>query len=132
MPSLFIILEREIPGLDTYVNGHALSTYDEKLTQLAEELRVTPLPEFFSMDAEEAAEMLEEMGGDPSEMEIAEEAWFEPAEGLKTIETLQHHLQQNPAAVPDSDAILADLREWHAVLTRAQAEGVRWHSGVDI
>lgn len=49
--SLFIKLDKEI-GFDTFVDGKALSTALDMLDNLATQLRVKPLMEFFSTDPE--------------------------------------------------------------------------------
>jgi hypothetical protein len=132
MPALFVTLEREIPDFNSYVNGHALSAADRKLERLAKELGVTPLMEFFSQDPEEAAAFIEDEGGDPSEIDLPDETWFDGADGLKTVNALLEHLVQNPQAVPNADAVVDELREWQAVLMRAADHGVRWHLEVEI
>ena len=60
--ALFIVLERPISGLDSYVNGKALSWAEESLDGLANQLGVTPLMAFFSVDPAEGAEFLDELG----------------------------------------------------------------------
>lgn len=53
MPSYYIVLEKEIPNLDVYVNGNALSKESDALEGLAKRIGVTPLLSFFSASSEE-------------------------------------------------------------------------------
>ena len=48
--ALFIVLEKDIPDFDPFVNGKALSAAEIKLDRVAKELGVTPLMDFCSMD----------------------------------------------------------------------------------
>ena len=137
--ALFIVLERQISGLDSYVNGKALSWAEESLDGLANQLGVTPLMAFFSIDPAEAAETfaetLAELGepkdGAAEPSEFPEEEWFSAEEGLQTVNALLAHFAEHPRAVRDADAVISDLREFQAVLQRAGNEGVRWHLAVD-
>lgn len=131
MPSLFIVLHRDIPGLDTYVNGQMLSEREPLLERLARKLNVVPLLEFTSQDPEEGAALLEEMGVDPSEIDLPEETWFSSLQGLQTVQTLSTFLKEHPATMPDTDRIREELAEWEKVLSRAVEENVPWHLSVD-
>lgn len=131
MPALFIALERDISEFDPYVNGHALSHAERKLERIARKLNVTPLMNFFSQNPKNAAAFVESEGIDPEEIDIPDETWFDSADGLKTIDALLGHLNENPSAISSPDGIVAELKEWQAVLKRAADEGVRWHLEVD-
>lgn len=126
MPSLFIALERDIPGLDAYVNGHALSESDPALQQICSDLGVTPLMEFFGQDLGDFAELVD----DTEESQGA--AWFEAADGSRTIEALLAHLRGTPDSLANTTDVLEELGEWRTVLERAGAESVRWHVEMDI
>ena len=58
----FIVLEREIDGLDTGIDGKSLSQQIDTLDQAARDLGVRPLSEFFSIAPEEAANFMEGEG----------------------------------------------------------------------
>jgi hypothetical protein len=127
---LFILLEREIPGFDPYVNGSYVSRADEQLTQLAIELGVTPLMEFFSAAPAELMDFVEDEA-ELGDLELPEETWFEAEDGLKTVETLLEKLAERPERIGDAAEVASDLREFRSVLLRAKSEGVRWHLSVD-
>jgi len=46
----FIVLERQIDGLDTGMDGKSLSRHIESLDDAAREMGVRPLSEFVSID----------------------------------------------------------------------------------
>ncbi len=129
---LFIVLEREIPGFDTYVNGRYLSQSEEQLHELTAELKLTPLMNFFSQNPEEAMDIMADLGADAGDLELPDESWFAPEDGLKTVEALIAQLTQRPELYENAANIVSELEEFQAVLARAQTEGVRWHLGVDI
>jgi len=129
--ALFITLRREIPDFDAFVNGKALSEAERKLERIANELSVTPLMDFFSQDAGAAADFIEAEGGDPDDIELPDEAWFDAADGLSTVNALLEHISNNADVVRDSTAVLSDLREFQTVLKRAADENVEWHLEVD-
>ena len=131
MTALFVAFERDIPDFDPYVNGHALSDSERKLERIAKELKVTPLMNFFGQNPEEAAAFIEDEGGDPDEIDIPDEAWFDATDGLRTIETLLEHLGTNPDALPNTDGVISELKEWQTVLKRAAADGIGWHLEVE-
>ncbi|RCS44680.1 hypothetical protein DTL42_17310 [Bremerella cremea] len=131
MPELFIVLRRDIPGLDPSVTGRMLSEREPLLARLARKLNVVPLMEFASQDPAEGAALLAEMGVDPTEIELPEEAWFSSHQGLETVQVLSEYLQTHPATMPDTDRILEELAEWEKVLSRAVEEKIPWHLAVD-
>ncbi len=131
MPELFIVLHREIPGFETYVNGRMLSEREPLLARLARKLNVVPLLEFASQDPEEGAAFLEDLGVDPAEIDLPEETWYSSLQGLQTVQALSDYLKGHPATMPDTDRILEELEGWNKVLTRAAQENIPWHLSVD-
>ena len=113
--ALYIVLEKEIDGFDHFVNGKALSSEEEALDEIARNLGVTPLMDFYSTSEEEA----EELG-----LEGGPEGWFTAEQGLATVNALLAH-------VKDKDTVVADLQEFAGVLEEARKRQVRWHLGVD-
>jgi hypothetical protein len=128
--ALFIVPEREIPGLDVFVNGKALG-HSKELDRLAERAGVSPLMEFFSENPESAAAFCEDAGGDPPEEGFPAEEWFPAEDGLTTVRGLLSYLEANPTEVRDSSALIEDLKEFESVLSRLASEGVGWHLAVD-
>ena len=122
--ALYIVLERQIPGIDTMIDGKMLSSAEKQLAEAAKRLGVCPLMEFFSISPDEAAGFLEGEGIKP---EIPAEQWFPAEEGLKTVEALLSDVD----TVPESRAAEDDLLGFQRVLREARKHGVRWHLAMD-
>lgn len=124
----YIVLEREIPGVQTFINGKALARAGELFDSLAADAGVSSLSSFFSASAEELTGFAADHGADSNDLgTVASEAWFSPQDGLRTIATLV----KAAAARKMGDDVLSDLKDFQAVLQAAQANGVRWHLAVD-
>jgi len=130
MPSLYVILEREIPNTDIYVNGNSLSRNNDELEKFAKQIGVRTLMSFFSISRNEFASLAEEHGVDlPQNKATLEEYWFPAEEGLRTIHALSENLAGSAMGV--RERVESELREFAAVLERAKAHGIRWHLGID-
>lgn len=159
--ALFIVPEREVEGLDTFVDGKALA-HVKDLDGLAHQAGVRPLMEFFSMGPGDYLGILGEEGDDgelhlPAGMEPPVETWFDAESGLDTVRGLLRHLADRPGAFVEAeraaedrgefkgvfagrsrrrgisvDRVVEDLREFEAVLSGLAREGVRWHLSVDV
>jgi hypothetical protein len=88
---LFIELEREVPNLKDDLGGKGWARCSHHLDRLATELKLTSIADMTSMSAEGFAELAEEFGG-PAEIDFREE-WFDPADGIRTVEGLLAHLE---------------------------------------
>jgi hypothetical protein len=123
--ALYIVLERQIPGFDTSIDGKMLSKAEGPLAQLAKRLDVRPLMEFFSMNPEDAGGVLgaEELG----DVDIPAEQWFLADEGLATIQALLGGIEGSP----ELEKVKEDLFGLERVLKVAQTNRVRWHLAVD-
>jgi hypothetical protein len=124
----YIVLERDIPGFDPFVNGKCVAHASDELEALAKRLQVTPFLEFFSMNREDVAA---EFGEPPDGGEYPAEVWYEPEKGLETVNRLLAHLIDNPAEIADSNRVIEELREYQSVLQRLSAERVKWHLAID-
>jgi hypothetical protein len=130
--ALFIVPEREVPGLDVFVNGKALGHCKPRhLERLAKQAGVRPLMGFFSQDPEEAAAFCEDAGAEPPEGGFPAEEWFPAEEGLTTVRGLLTSLRAHPAEVPNSSGLIEDLERFESVLGGLASEGVGWHLAVD-
>jgi hypothetical protein len=127
--AFYIVTERSMEAVDTFVNGKALGHCDQ-LDQLAEQAGVRPLMDFCSGDPEEIAEFLEQEGLATGE-EIPAEEWFASEAGLTTVRGLLSALAANPAAVPNPEEIADDLHEFETVLQQLAEIGLHWHLAVD-
>jgi hypothetical protein len=124
----YIVLEREIPGFDTFVNGKAAGHARELLDALASDSGVLPLSGFFSAPAEELAGFAADHGVDLRELvNVPPEQWFLPQDGLRTLRALMKAAESRKI----DDAIVRDLKDFEAVLQTAEINAVRWHLAVD-
>ncbi len=122
----FIVLERDIAGLDISMDGKSLARNIEALDAAAKQLAVRPLSEFFSIAPEDAAGFLEGEGEDSSELDLPPLQHFSAEEGLATVRALLAH----PAA--QTPHVAEDLRQCERILTAAAQRGVGWHLEIDI
>ena len=127
--SLFIVVEGEDPGFDTFVNGHALARNEDALERMAARLHVHPLLEFFSADENSMALLLEQGVADSEwERPQLEPQWFSAFDGLTTVRTLIGCLVAAPATLgSETHPVLIELREYDRVLQKTAAHGLRWH-----
>lgn len=123
----YIVLDREEPGFDTFVNGKALAKAASALETLCAKLNLPNLDAFVSFSGDELGDLLDE----PIDMPDTNETWFTPEEGLQCFSQLEAYLRDNPKAVKNSAAVLEDLGEFIAVLDKTQAIGARWHLALD-
>ena len=56
--SMYIVVEGEDPGFDTYVNGRALARQEAAVERLTQTLGVRPLLDFFSADENSMAMLM--------------------------------------------------------------------------
>jgi len=130
--ALYIVPEKEIAGFDSAVNGKALSAGEAELALITEKLRVTSLMDFFSQSPAETIDFIAYQGGADDDLDVADETWFSPADGLKTTRALLGYLEENPDAASATHAITRELREFETVLQKLSDENVRWHLAVDM
>lgn len=122
--ALYIALEKNIPGVDTRIDGKMLSKAEKHLAKTAKRLGVRPLMEFFSTSAEETADLL---GEDVADIDIPAAQWFSAEEGLKTVDALLAEADGSAELRAAKDDLLGCQR----VLRAAQKHGVRWHLAID-
>jgi hypothetical protein len=130
--SLYIVVEGEDPGFDTFVNGHSLARNEDALERLAGRLNVKPLLEFFSADENSMALLLEQGAGNPAWVgNLPQPQWNSANDGLVTIQALTAFLEDNLAALgSETQAVLGELREYERVLQKSSARGLSWHLAV--
>src|SRR5947207_2530837 len=121
----FIVLERKIDGLDTGMDGKSLSRQIESLDEVARQIGVRPLSEFFSTDPVQAAEFMEGEGMDSGDVKLPPLQHFAAQDGLVTVRALSSH------ASAQADSVVQDLRECERILEVAAQHGVGWHFGID-
>jgi len=127
--ALYIVLDREVPGLDTFMNGKALAAAEEVVTAHCERLGVRDLWSFYSVDPLDVADRLDDVDdfGDLDGREpAAAEAWFPVTEGLVTVRALRGALPGQTGT-----AVLEDLGDMERILAEAERAGARWYLAVD-
>ena len=122
----FIVLERNMDGVDTGMDGKGLSGHMESLDEAARKLGVRPLSEFFSADPEQLAEFMEGEGVDVGDVAPPAPQQFSAHDGLATIRALAAH------AIAGADGVEQDLRDCERNLSAAAQHGVNWHFEIDI
>jgi hypothetical protein len=127
--SLYIVVEGEDPGFDTFVNGRSLARNEEALDRLAATLRITPLLDFFSADRNSMALLLEQGTGKPEwAQNLPQPQWYSPADGLATVRALIDFLTRKPGAIgSETLPVLSELGEYERVLRKTADYGLRWH-----
>lgn len=129
--ALFIVPEKEVEGLDHFVNGKSIGhESDRAIDDFCRALGVTSLYKFCSQDPEELADFIESEGGEvPDHLPGLE--WFEAADGLRTVRAMLNALESGASPFEDTGGVVEDLKEYEAVLARLETEGVRWHMQAD-
>src|SRR5260370_40365459 len=122
--ALYITLEKNIPQVDTMIDGKMLGKAEKELAKAAKRLGVRPLMGFFSTSADEAADLL---GDDVAAIDIPAAQWFSAAEGLRTVDALLAEADPSDELRVAKDDLLGCQR----VLREAQKHGVRWHLAID-
>ena len=130
--SLYIVVEGEDPGYDTFVNGQALARNEDGLERLAERLHVTPLLDYFSADENSMALLLEQGVASPEwARHLPQPQWYDAPDGLLTVCTLIEFLNANPVALgSETQSVLVELREYERVLRKTEHHGLHWHIAV--
>lgn len=130
--SMYIVVEGEDPGFDTFVNGRSLARHEDALEKLALSLGARPLIEFFSADENSMALLIEEGAGDQELLrKLPPPQWYQPADGLKTVQALLQALRDDPQQLgTEGKQVLSELKEYAEVLEKARDREMRWHLAV--
>jgi len=114
--------------------GRQMSRATRELDPLAIEMGVLPLSSFVSLDAgdqEMMAELAAEGGVDTSDWKAEPVKWFDPTEGLKTVQALIKGLGDDQKTVKNKKAILSELKELQAALMTIKERKARWRFWID-
>lgn len=130
--SLYIVVEGDDPGFDTFVNGRALARNENALEQLAERLRVPSLLEFFSADQDSMALLIEQGAGDLNwTRSLPGPQWFFGTDGLLTVRALLDFFETDPMALgSETELVRQELREYELVLSKTAERNLHWHLAV--
>lgn len=94
------------------------------MKQLHEDQR--SLSDFVSVSNDEMADFFDDEGDMPE----IETKWFDPADGIRTLDAYLG-LMKSLKALPDRDDVAEDLNAMRSVLERAKQTGDRWRLGID-
>ena len=127
--SLYIVVEGEDPGYDTFVNGRALARNEDALERLAVNLGARPLIEFFSADENSMSLLIEEGAGrEQMGRKLLPPQWYFGSEGLETVEVLLGALREEPHLLgTEGPEVLEELEDYERVLRKTAERGLRWH-----
>jgi hypothetical protein len=129
---MYIVVEGEDPGFDTFVNGRALARHEDALEKLALSLGVRPLIEFFSADENSMLLLIEEGAGNSELVKrLPPPQWYFGSEGLATVNRLVEALHEEPHQLgSEGPQVLEELEEYARVLAKTDERGLRWHIAV--
>jgi hypothetical protein len=129
---MYIVVEGEDPGFDTFVNGRLLARHEDALERLALRLGVRPLIEFFSADENSMSLLIEEGAGDQELLRrLPPPQWYPAGDGLKTVRALLSALQDEPQQLgTEGEQVLSELLEYSQVLEKTRDREMRWHLAV--
>ena len=129
---MYIVVEGEDPGFDTFVNGRAIARHEDSLERLALSLNVRPLIEFFSADENSMSLLIEEGAGNPDIIKrLPPPQWYSGEAGLATVEALVNALAAEPQLLgSEGPQVLEELEQYRRVLVKTKERNLRWHLAV--
>ena len=130
--SMYIVVEGEDPGFDTFVNGRSLVRHEDALEKLALRQGVKPLIEFFSADENSMSLLIEEGAGNQELIQrLPPPQWYSPDDGLITVQALVRALEDEPQQLgSEGEQVLSELLEYRKVLEKTKSRDLRWHLAV--
>ena len=125
--------ERQIEGYDpcVEVSGKPIARSIELLDEICDRIGQKTLTSFYSESNAEAYELLGEEP--PDDMPEGEPIhWTDPADGLRTVSALSDYLRLHPDALPNTAAVMDDLKSFRTVFSKALEHGTRFRLRIDI
>lgn len=125
----FVAREREIPGQSGVLphGGRALTFAQHHFDEIARNLDLPLLKEFFSSDPSAVAAYLQENGVAANADELASEEWYDPAEILPTVQAILERLREPPVGLGQVEKVREDLTAMSGILAAAAEQAVRVH-----
>ncbi len=115
----FIVLDRDDPGFDSFVDGKMLTKQLGAVNKVANKLGLKKFEDYACQD-------LSEFG-----LPDSEPAWFEATEGVKWATAILQKLRDDPGAVKDIEAVIEDLEDYIRVFKEAEKRDLKWHLELD-
>jgi hypothetical protein len=125
--SYYVQFNKMIPlyNASEEIIGKSFARADNELKKIYKKLKLKPIIEFFGQDQSDLL-------GEGEETPAEELPWFEPEEGLKTIQGLIHYLNENPNAIKNAADVMNDLIEFEKALEICSDKDAKWHLAMDI
>jgi hypothetical protein len=132
MPQPIVItLERPLPEAEAaYAKASSGKAIGRELEKLDFAARCKGVPALTSLLSESQAALirqLTEQGFDPTRMRLPPEQWHGAGDGLVVVRALAEYVNAKLNDFKQPNPILRDLKAAEALLTAAQAAGVRFH-----
>jgi hypothetical protein len=123
----YVEANKTIPNFDVSkeIIGKAIAHADDGFKKIYKKLKVKPIIEFFGQDQSEFSDEIEATNKEDL-------PWFDPEEGIITINALICYLNENPTALKNIDNVKQDLIESKKVLDECKKAGAKWHLALDI
>jgi hypothetical protein len=107
--------------------GKAMARESDRLDSAARRRGVSPLTSLLSESQAVLRAQMEANGFDTSKMRLPPELWLIATEGLKTVRALAEYVTVHLNHFKQPNPILRDLKAAEAILTAAEAAGVKFH-----
>ena len=131
--AIVVTLEKDLPtpapaaAYAKGATGKALVREADRLDFAARSKGVPPLTSLLSENQAVLRAQMEAEGFDPSKMRLPPELWYSAAEGLTTVRALAEYVTAFLNKFKQPNPILRDLKAAEALLTAAEAAGVKFH-----
>ncbi|MEY4563195.1 MAG: hypothetical protein RLZZ618_2472 [Pseudomonadota bacterium] len=126
----YIALDLDDVSLDG-INGKYVAKAMDELTDLADELGIQSLESFMGQSAADFSDLIGE-DIEVDDAEIGDATWFEPLDGIATIDALVSALAEDPKRIKGAASVQEDLADYKRALEKAAEAGARWHLAIDI
>jgi hypothetical protein len=134
MSSYIFVLQEEVDDVDPYVALKVVAKAADKLSEIADEIGVTPLLSFVAgadRNAEDLHDIAENEGWGSDFHAAAGEEWHEPGEALDTVRALLGYIESDPDCLKRPKATMEELRGLEAVLEATLQAGVKFRLELD-
>jgi hypothetical protein len=129
--AILVTLEKELPDAQAAYqkadSGKALFREADELDFAARCKGVTQPSALLSESTSKLAEQMRADGFDPAKMRLPPEQWYSATDGLKVVRALMEYVSANLNSFKQPNPILKSLRAAEALLSPAEAAGIRFH-----
>ena len=125
-----VTLEKELsaqPDAVKGANGKAIAREIDKLDYATRCKSTEPMTALLSESQARLIEQLKADGFDPSKMRLPPEHWYDASQGLRAVRALIEYVSEKLNDFKQPNPILRDLKAAEALLSAADAAGVRFH-----